>query len=179
MLSISFKLNVKDKFYILMEKNDKQHLFDTINMIDNLFDNLSNKTYFFAINGIDTTLDNLLEEVCSRNYVLIDNGKHNRFVKNLPDLYLFTTQPEDIDVFKSYIGAFSEGFMSLFVINSPIKYVFSSDVNKDDIMEFVNKYSIVKISVTSDKNTFEIQSNSQDNLLKVCNKICEYMLLKD
>ena len=176
MLALNFEPNVKNKFYILIEKANKKFLFDPINMIDKLFDTLNNKTYFMMIDGADGTIDNLLAELCSRNYILIDNGKHNHFVKKLPTLCLFTIYPEDIDIFKSYIGAFSEGFMSLFIVNSTMEYVFCSEVNKDDVIGFVKEHSIVEISITSNKNIFEIQSNSQENLLKICNKICESML---
>ena len=75
------------------------------------------------------------------------------------------------------MGAFSEGFMSLNIINNSIGYVFPSDINKTAIIEFLNKNSVIEISITSDKNMLEIQSNRQEVLLNVCNRVCSCMLL--
>lgn len=176
MLSIHFEPHIKGKFYIKIKTYDREYFDDPIDMIDKMFDNLNNKAYFIMINGADGTIKNLIEEMRSQNQVLIDNGKHNRFVKNLPTLFLFTAYPDDIEVFKSYIGAFSEGFMSLFIINDLEEYILSPDVNKDDVISYINKNSIIEIGVTSDAKIFELQSNSQETLLRICNKLCKSML---
>lgn len=177
MLSISFKPHIKDKFYIEIENAAKELSIHPIDMINQLFNNINDKNYFIMIEGLEGTIENFVEEINSSNYVVIDNGKYKQLIKNLPTLYLITPYNKDIDVFKSYMGAFSEGFMSLNIINNSIGYVFPSDINKTAIIEFLNKNSVIEISITSDKNMLEIQSSRQEVLLNVCNRVCSCMLL--
>jgi hypothetical protein len=134
-------------------------------------------SYCILIDGLEVTIDNLLEELNSNTHLLIDNGKYKRIIKNLPTLCVFTNHQEDVNTFASYIGSFNEGSMSLFIMESFNSDVLKTEMSRENIINYANENSIIQIDVTMDGDAIEIEShNEQFDLLEICNIVCKSML---
>ena len=108
---ISIIKNSDTEISIIFKKVSQKIKEQTINGIINIFP--ENQNYLFEISGVD--VDRFIEDMHSKKYLLKKDEKH-RFIKNLPELLLFSNCFEDAKLFGQYIGSFNEGYMYLHIL---------------------------------------------------------------
>ena len=127
-------------------------------VINSIIDAFSeSKNYFFEISGVD--VDRFIEEVYSNKYSLKIDEKH-RFIKNLPELFLYSNHLEDAKLFGQYIGSFNEGYMYLHILqNKNIKFC-----NEQHISNFIQKNKLMTIEVESDGDVLNLSCDNTEKM---------------
>ena len=91
--------------------------------------------------------------------------------------YIKIFDRNDIDIFGKYIGEFNEGDMTLAVLNADIKYSVYDLVNSKDSLCSLLSQAKLRIDIIDDAESFEITSQSTENLLRICTAVSRATLL--
>lgn len=140
---------------IIFKKASQNIKEQAVSAIINAFS--ENQNYLFEISGVD--IDRFIEDMCSNKYLLKMDEKH-KFVKDLPELFLFSNYLEDAKMFGQYIGFFNEGYMYLHIMKKENIEL----CNKQYISDFIQGNKLLTIEVASDGDVLNL---SCDNAEKV------------
>ena len=114
-----------------------------------------NNNYLFEISGVD--VDRFVEDSYSKKYLLKTDKRH-RFIKNLPELFLFSHHLEDANLFGQYIGSFNEGYMYLHILKRGIAEI----CNEQSVLNFVQENKLLTIEVVSDGDLVNVSCNDKE-----------------
>lgn len=137
--------------------NEKKRILEILNNIVS-----ETKIYLFEVCGI--SVYEFLDELESEKYILFEDKSH-RVIKDLPILYAFSKEKDDVKTFCEYIGQFNEGYMCLYFLENDFELC-----NKQQILENINKKTLLMIEVEDDGETLEISSNSEEIMKLICEK---------
>jgi len=175
-LKIDMNNNSKNALLIECNNFSEQNKIELVEIINSELDNYVNKKYFIEISGLGGTIDTFIEETKSKNYIYIDHYKNRFFAKKLSNIYVLTEHTQDICSAAKYFGSFNEGYINITIINSSE----DSSISKSslvDLKNFIDKNSILEISVEPDGNILSIKEcNSHINLIKISSAICKLAL---
>jgi len=177
MISIDFDTNEKGKLYILFIKERKKtvdYIFSAIR--DVLFED-KDVQFFVSICGLGVTIESFINQINSKEYILIDKYKDKFIYRSMAKAYIKVSDRNDIDIFEKYIGEFSEGDMTLAVLNTSIKYSIYDLVNSKDSLCSLLSQAKLRIDIIDDAESFEITSQSTENLLRICTAVSRATLL--
>jgi hypothetical protein len=120
-----------------------------------------NQNYLFEISGVD--IDRFVEDMHSNKYLLKMDEKH-RFIKNLPELLLFSNCLEDAKVFGQFIGSFNEGYRYLHILKKEnINFC-----NEQDILNFIQENKLLTIEVASDGDNLNVSCIDAEKMEIIC-----------
>lgn len=156
---ISIIQNSDTNVSIIFKKTSQNSKEQIINIIINSF--LENQNYLFEISGVD--VDRFIEDVRSNKYLLKLDENH-KFIKNLPELFLFSSCLEDAKLFSRYIGSFNEGYMYLYILkNKNIDFY-----DEQHILNFIQKNRLLTIEVASDGDVLNLSCDNVEKMVQVC-----------
>lgn len=144
---ISITQNSDTAIAIIFKKVSQKVKEQVISAIINIFP--ENQNYLFEISGVD--IDRFIEDTYSNKYLLKIDEKH-RFIKNLPELLLFSNSLEDAKVFGHYIGSFNEGYMYLHIL----KREHVEFCNEQPVLNFIQENTLLTIEVASDGDILNV-----------------------
>lgn len=155
---ISIIQNSNTEISIIFKKVSQNVKGQTINAIINTF--LENQNYLFEISGVD--IDGFIEDMCSNKYLLRMDKKH-KFIKNLPELFLFSNYLEDAKLFGHYIGSFNEGYMYLYILkNKNIEFC-----DEQHILDFIQENKLLTIEVASDGDVLNLSCDNAEKMVQI------------
>lgn len=105
--------------------------------------------YLFEICGVD--VERFIEDAKSEKY-LLKVDKSNKLIKDLPILYLFSNNLEDVNTFGKYIGSFNEGYMYFYILNN-------ENVPLHDeacVLDFIENNTLLTIEVDADGDALNL-----------------------
>lgn len=108
-----------------------------------------NQNYLFEICGVD--VDRFIEDAKSDTYLLKEDER-KKLIKELPRLYLFSHNREDVNVFAKYIGGFNEGYMYFYILKNGNVPLFDEDA----VLDFIEKNKLVMVEVEADGDEFNV-----------------------
>ena len=137
-------------YAVLMKENNEYWVESLVNAFP------ENQNYLFEICGID--VDRFLEDVQSDTYLLIVDER-KKWAKELPRLYLFSNNHEDVEVFARYIGSFNEGYMYFYILKN-------GDVplsDEDTMLEFIEKNKLLTVEVEADGDVLNLSWDGEES----------------
>lgn len=152
---ISITQNSDTEISIIFKKVSQNIKEQAINAIINVFP--QNQNYLFEISGVD--IDRFIEDMYSNNYLLKIDKKH-RFIKNLPELLLFSNCLEDVKLFGQYIGSFNEGYMYLHILKRENIEL----CNEQHILNFIQENKLLTIEVESDGDILNVSCDDVEKM---------------
>ncbi len=176
MISINLYNNNKNKILISFYKENIYEKQKVLTKINEIFA-ISKVKYFIVINGLGASIEEVLSQIISENFIFVDKYKYKFVVKELPVLYLYTEHNEDYEIILKYIESFNEGDISISFLNPQISFVFEDKTDINKIINYSNENSILCININSDSEVFEISNcNKNIYLLDVCEKVTKLYL---
>lgn len=124
---------------------------EVIKRIINKFPEYHN--YLFEICGVD--VERFIEDTKSDKY-LLKVDKSNKLIKDLPILYLFSNNLEDVNLFGKYIGSFNEGYMYFYILNN-------GNVPLHDeacVLDFIESSKLLTIEVEADGDVLNLYGDN-------------------
>lgn len=156
---ISITKNSNTEISIIFKKAPQNIKEQAINEIINTFP--KNQNYLFEISGVD--VDRFMEDMHSNKYLLKTDEKH-RFIKNLPELFLFSNRLEDARSFCQYIGSFNEGYMYLYILKKGnIEFC-----DERHILDFIRENKLLTIEVASDGDVLNLSCDNAEKTELIC-----------
>lgn len=132
-----------------------------------------NKQYLIRINGLEVTINDFVKEIVSENYQYIGEVKGKFFIKELANIYLLTSNEQEMCTLATYFGAFNEGYISIEVLNCPDEIDIRESL-PDNFKEFISQNRILEILVEPDGDVLNINKcNNIIDLLKISYTICD------
>lgn len=147
--------NSNTKISIIFKKATQIIKEQAINAIINAFP--ENQNYLFEISGVD--VDRFIEDMHSNKYLLKMDEKH-RFIKNLPELFLFSNYLEDAKLFGQYIGSFNEGYMYLYLLKKENIEL----CDEQHILDFIQENKLLTIEVASDGDVLNLFCDNAEKM---------------
>ena len=140
---------------IIFKKVSQDIKVQAISAIINIFP--ENQNYLFEISGVD--IDRFIEDMYNNEYLLKIDEKH-RFIKNLPELLLFSNRLEDAKLFGQYIGFFNEGYMYLHILKrGNIEFC-----NEQHMLTFIQENTLLTIEVASDGDVLNVSCDDVEKM---------------
>lgn len=159
---ISIIQNSDTEVSIVFKKVSQNFKVQIINAIINTF--LENQNYIFEISGVD--IDGFIEDMCSNKY-LLKLDKNHKFIKNLPELFLFSNCLEDAKLFGQYIGNFNEGYMYLHILkNKMIEFC-----DEQHILDFIQENKLLTVEVASDGDVLNLSCDNAEKMVQICSSL--------
>ena len=172
MISIDFHLKNKEKISIsfLKEKIDKK--IKILKKISEIFLDYPELKFYIQINGIGFTIEKIIKEIKSDNYIFIDKYSNKFIYKEYAQFQLLTEYKDDYNLIINCLESFNEGTVKIDLINLEKFYI------KDESFynNILQKNTFLSIEIHSDAEVFDICSNNCNNLMLICSSISKFLI---
>ena len=160
MISLEFKN--KNNCLIIFDKEKLEQKKVIFDRICESISKIKEFDFIININALDNTIESFIEEINSNSFLYINKYKNKIFLKELPELFYFSKNKNDLLIFKNYIFSSNEGIITLYFIE-PSKLTINNTVEKERILSYIDENKILSINIISDGDVFEIK-RYKDNI---------------